>query len=97
VHKGHDGEIEQPLGLDWHGFKFALAAFTFSPSWLWKNLRFMFAAARGDLSQDGFFKSGWLQRVVPETAPLGPTIDTISPWAIWQLTPLSTCKLPYDL
>lgn len=67
VHREHDGEIVQPLGLDWHGFKFVLMAFTFNPSWVWQNLRFMFAAARGDLTHDGFFKSAWLQRVVPET------------------------------
>jgi fatty acid desaturase len=66
VHKDHDGEIIQPLGLDWHGFRFVLSALTFSPSWVWKNLRFMAAAARGDLTRDGFFKSEWLRRVVPE-------------------------------
>lgn len=67
VHRGHDGEVEQPLGLDLHGLRFVLTNFTFSPAWVWKHFRFFFAAARGDLTQDGFFKSAWLQRVVPET------------------------------
>ncbi|MCB1103499.1 MAG: fatty acid desaturase [Cephaloticoccus sp.] len=67
VHKDHDGEIVQPLGLDWHGFWFALKAFTCDPAWIWKNVRFMFSAAGGDLTHDGFFRSAWLQRVVPET------------------------------
>jgi fatty acid desaturase len=67
IHRGHDGEVEQPLGLDMHGFRFALANFTFNPLWIWKHFRFFAAAARGDLTHDGFFKSAWLQRVVPET------------------------------
>lgn len=71
VHTDHDGEIMQPLGLDWHGCKFVLKALTFDPLWVWKNVRFMFAAAFGDLTQDGFFKSAWLQRVVPETDAKG--------------------------
>lgn len=71
VHKDHDGEITQPLGLDWHGFWFVLKAFTCDPTWISKNIRFMFAAARGDLSHDGFFKSAWLQRVVPDTDAKG--------------------------
>ncbi len=67
VHRDHDGEIVQPLGLDWHGFKFVLTTLTFSPTWIWKNIRFMAAAARGNLGHDGFFRSDWLRRVVPET------------------------------
>ena len=67
VHRGHDGEIEQPLGLDMHGLRFVITNFTFSPTWIWKNIRFMAAAACGNLTHDGFFKSKWLQRVVPET------------------------------
>lgn len=67
VHKDHDGEIEQPLGLDWHGFKFVLTALTVNVPWVWKNIRFFIYAAFGNLTQDGFFKSKWLQRVVPET------------------------------
>lgn len=67
VHKDHDGEIVQPLGLDMHGFKFVLTALTFNPAGLWKIFRFFASAARGDLTQDGFFKSEWLQQVVPET------------------------------
>lgn len=71
VHKDHDGEITQPLGLDWHGFWFVVKALTFDPLWLWKNVRFMFSAALGNLTHDGFFRSAWLQRVVPETDAKG--------------------------
>jgi fatty acid desaturase len=67
VHKDHDGEIVQPLGLDMHGLKFVLRALTFDPAWIWKTLCFFVAASRGDLTRDGFFKSEWLRRVVPET------------------------------
>ena len=67
VHRDHDGEIVQPLGLDLHGLRFFLINFTFAPTGIWRSVRFMFAAARGDLSKDGFFKSDWLRRVVPET------------------------------
>ena len=71
VHKEHDGEITQPLGLDWHGFWFTVKVLTIDPHWVWKSIRFMFAAAFGDLTHDGFFKSAWLQRVVPETDAKG--------------------------
>jgi len=67
THADHDGEVVLPMGLDWHAFSFILTALTFDPRALWKLLRFWLAAARGDLSRDGFFKSKWLQRVVPET------------------------------
>ena len=67
VHTDHDGEIVQPLGLDWRGMKFVVNSLTFSPTGLIKLLRFWVAAAFGDLSYDGFFRAKWLQRVVPET------------------------------
>lgn len=67
VHTGLDGEIVQPLGLDWHGAKFIATMLTFNPVAVWNLFRFWVAATRSDLSRDGFFKSKWLQRVVPET------------------------------
>lgn len=67
VHRDHDGEVVLPQGLDWHGVKFVVTALTFSPTGLLKLLRFWIGAAFGDLSHDGFFKSWWLQRVVPES------------------------------
>ncbi|MBP6506198.1 MAG: fatty acid desaturase [Opitutaceae bacterium] len=67
VHTEHDGEIMQPLGLDWHGVKFVLNVLTFSPTGLLKLLRFWVAAAFGNLRYDGFFRAQWLQRVVPES------------------------------
>jgi fatty acid desaturase len=67
VHADHDGEIVQPLGLDWHGVKFVVTLLTCNPAGLWNLFRFWLAAARGDLGRDGFFKSQWLQRVVPDT------------------------------
>jgi len=69
VHTDHDGEVELPQGLDWHGVKFVLTALTFSPSAIIRLLRFWIGAAHGDLNHDGFFKSRWLQRVVPESNP----------------------------
>ncbi len=71
VHTEHDGEVMQPLGLDWHGFWFVLKNLTFDPAWVWKSIRFMAAAAFGNLRHDGFFKSAWLNRVVPETDAKG--------------------------
>lgn len=67
THADHDGEVVLPLGLDWHGFIFYLTLLTFSPTGILKQFRFWAAAARGDLTRDGFFKARWLQRVVPET------------------------------
>lgn len=67
VHQDHDGEIVQPLGLDMHGCLFVVKTLTFSPAYVWKQIRFMFAAAFGDLTHDGFFNSAWLRQVVPET------------------------------
>lgn len=68
THADHDGEVVLPQGLDWHGVKFIVNAFTFSPTGLFKLLRFWVAAAMGDLSRDGFFKAKWLQRIVPESS-----------------------------
>ncbi|MCC6414519.1 MAG: fatty acid desaturase, partial [Opitutaceae bacterium] len=42
VHQDHDGEIMQPLGLDLHGFLFVVKTLTFSPAYVWKQIRFMF-------------------------------------------------------
>lgn len=67
THADHDGEVVLPLGLDWHGWQFIFYSLTCNPLHLWNQLRFWIAAARGDLSRDGFFKSKWLNRVVPET------------------------------
>jgi fatty acid desaturase len=67
THKDHDGEVVLPLGLDWEAGKLIWFTLTFDPrAWL-HHLRFWLAAARGDFTRDGFFKSAWLQRVVPET------------------------------
>ena len=67
THTEHDGEVVLPQGLDWHGIKFVLTALTFSPTGVFKLLRFWVAAAFGNLNHDGFFKAKWLQRVVPDT------------------------------
>lgn len=67
THADHDGEVVLPLRLDWQSVPFFIAAFAFLPSNLWRLFRFWVAAARGDLSRDCFFKSEWLQRVIPET------------------------------
>lgn len=67
THKDHDGEVVLPLHFDWRSMPFFLAAFAFDPLAFWRLLRFWIAVARGDLGRDGFFKSKWLQRVVPET------------------------------
>ena len=67
THAAHDGEIELPQGLDWHGVKWVVTNLTFNPVAVWNLFRFWIAAATGDLSRDGFFKAKWLQRIVPET------------------------------
>jgi fatty acid desaturase len=67
THADHDGEVVLPQGLDWHGVIFYLNLLTFYPTGLLKMFRFWIAAARGDLSKDGFFRAEWLNRVVPET------------------------------
>ena len=69
AHTDHDGEVVLPQGLDWYGVKFVVTALTFSPTGIWKQLRFWIGAAFGDLTHDGFFKAKWLQRVVPQTNP----------------------------
>lgn len=67
THTDHDGEVVLPQGLDWHGIKFVLGALTFSPTNLFKLLRFWIGAATGNLRHDGFFKARWLQQVIPES------------------------------
>ncbi|MBI2498392.1 MAG: fatty acid desaturase [Opitutae bacterium] len=67
THADHDGEVVLPQSLNWQSVRFFVTALTFDPAALWKLFRFWVAAARGDLSRDGFFKSQWLQRVVPDT------------------------------
>jgi fatty acid desaturase len=67
THAAHDEEVVLPLGMDWHGLRFIVTAFTFSPTGMLKLFRFWIAAAQGDLTRDGFFKAKWLQRIVPET------------------------------
>ncbi len=67
THADYDGEVVLPQGLDWHGVKFVVTALTFSPTGMLKLFRFWIAAARGDLSQNGFFPAKWLQQVVPES------------------------------
>lgn len=68
VYSKHDGEIMQPLGLDWHGFRFVLTFLTFSPTGIYKLLRFWVKLALfGDLNNDAFFRAEWLQEVVPES------------------------------
>ena len=69
VHDDHDGEVELPKGLDWHGVKFFLSVLTFRPKVVANLFRYYLGAAVGHLSYDGFFKAAWLQRVVPETNP----------------------------
>ena len=63
THHDLDGEVVLPTGLDMHGIKFIVTAFTFSPEWVWKVFRFWMAAASGNFSRDGFFRADWLQRV----------------------------------
>ena len=65
THKDYDGEVVLPTCMDWHGFKFFLNIFTFSPTGVLKQLRWWVAAALGDFSRDGFFRSKWLNQVVP--------------------------------
>ena len=67
AHRDHDGEIILPQGFDWHGIKFALMNLTINPKGLFKLMRFWVAAARGDLSRDGFFNAKWIQFLIPET------------------------------
>lgn len=67
VYADHDGEVVLPQGLDWHGVRFIVGCLTFKPRLLVRNLRFWIRAARGRLDRDGFFKSEWLRRVVPES------------------------------
>jgi fatty acid desaturase len=65
----HDGEVVLPQGMDWHGFMFVWRTLTFSPTGMLKQLRFWACAAFGNLSKDGFFRSKWLNEVVPESNP----------------------------
>lgn len=67
THADHDGEVVLPVKLDWQSVQFFAAALAIDPVALWRQLRFCVAAACGDLSRDGFFRSEWLRRVVPET------------------------------
>lgn len=69
THVDHDGEVVLPQGLDWHGIKFVLGALSFSPTHVFKIIRFWVAAATGNLGYDGFFKARWLQQVIPESNP----------------------------
>jgi fatty acid desaturase len=67
VHTDEDGEVVLPQGLDWHGIKFILMELTFNPAKVFGVIRSMVFAAWGDVSQDGFFKGEWLEKVLPES------------------------------
>lgn len=71
VHSEHDGEIVQPLGLDWRGLKFFVTVLTFSPTGFFKLMRFWVCAAFNNFRYDGFLNAKWFQRVVPETDEKG--------------------------
>ena len=69
VHHDHDGEVELPQGLDWHGVKFVfwqlspvvhpLAPYNLVKKWI--------KIARGDLSEGSwFFTPEWTAKILPE-------------------------------
>jgi len=67
THADHDGEVVLPLRLEWKSAPFFAAALAVDPVAFGRLLRFWIAAAQGDLTKDGFFRSAWLRRVVPES------------------------------
>ncbi len=67
THADDDGEVVLPLIFDYRSIPFFLSAIALHPPSVWRQLRFMVAAAQGDLTREGFFRSEWLRRVVPES------------------------------
>jgi fatty acid desaturase len=69
VHHDHDGEVELPLGLDWHGVKFVFWQLSpvIHPMAPYNLVRKWIKIARGDLSEGSWaFTPEWTAKILPE-------------------------------
>jgi fatty acid desaturase len=69
VHHDHDGEVELPLGLDWHGVKFVFWQLSpvIHPMVPYNLVRKWIKIARGDLSEGSWaFTPEWTAKILPE-------------------------------
>jgi len=68
VHHDHDGEVELPQGLNWHGVKLVLALLACHPPHFYNLVRKWIKIARGDLSEGTTFSTPeWTEKILPES------------------------------
>jgi len=68
VHHDHDGEVELPQGLSWHGVELVLALLATHPSNFYNLVRKWVKIARGDISEGTIFSTPeWTEKILPES------------------------------